>query len=208
MAKGIVYVLSNPAMSGLVKIGYTDKDVAKRIRDLSTTSVPFRFNCLMAKSVDDAQALEKAMHLAFAPHRVNPNRDFFEMPEESAIAFLQWVHGDDVTPEVEQDVAKGDDKVDTAATAKYLRKRRRPPFNFHDMDIRNGSLITFKRDETISAEVVGRRQLSYNGREYSPTELTGQLLGLDDDAHDVQPSPYWTYKGRSLREIYDDFHGG
>ena len=42
----IVYVLTNPAMPGLVKIGMTDRDdVQRRMSDLYTTGVPLPFEC-------------------------------------------------------------------------------------------------------------------------------------------------------------------
>ena len=40
MAEGIVYVLTNPAMPGMVKIGKTGRDVELRLNDLYTTGLP------------------------------------------------------------------------------------------------------------------------------------------------------------------------
>ena len=48
----IVYVLTNPAMPGIVKIGMTDKlEVQPRMRDLYTTGVPLPFDCVIAIEV-------------------------------------------------------------------------------------------------------------------------------------------------------------
>ena len=48
----IVYVLTNPAMPGIVKIGMTDKlEVQPRMRDLYTTGVPLPFDCVIATEV-------------------------------------------------------------------------------------------------------------------------------------------------------------
>ena len=35
----------------------------------------------------------------------------------------------------------------------------------------------------------------------SPVTATRILLGIE---HSVQPSPYWTFNGRSLRDIYNE----
>ena len=45
-SKGIVYVLTNAAMPGLVKIGKTaQKDLNKRLEQLYGTGVPVPFDC-------------------------------------------------------------------------------------------------------------------------------------------------------------------
>ena len=74
----IVYVLTNPAMIGLVKIGRTtQKDIGDRMRQLYTTGVPLPFECEYACRVDDCSKVEKAFHLAFGNTRINSSREFF-----------------------------------------------------------------------------------------------------------------------------------
>lgn len=46
MEYGIVYLLTNPMMPGLVKIGMTtQEDIDKRMKELYTTGVPVPFEC-------------------------------------------------------------------------------------------------------------------------------------------------------------------
>ncbi|MDR1910121.1 MAG: GIY-YIG nuclease family protein, partial [Spirochaetaceae bacterium] len=59
---GIVYVLTNPAMPGLVKIGKTTNEIQNRLNDLNTTGVPFPFDCLYACEVDDCGLVETSLH--------------------------------------------------------------------------------------------------------------------------------------------------
>ena len=74
----IVYVLTNSAMPGLVKIGYTAQDDANsRIAQLYTTGVPVPFTIEYACKVQNAEEVEKALHVAFGPNRINPRREFF-----------------------------------------------------------------------------------------------------------------------------------
>ena len=76
----IIYVLTNEAMPGLVKIGFTDSDVESRMTDLSRASgVPLPFECYFAAEVIDATKLEKTLHQFFAEVRVNPKREFFKI---------------------------------------------------------------------------------------------------------------------------------
>ena len=97
----IVYVLTNPAMPGLVKIGMTDRDdVQNRMKDLYTTGVPLPFECVIAREIEDRQAAETetALHTAFGPNRVNDSREFFEIDPEQVQALLRVMPGRDVTP--------------------------------------------------------------------------------------------------------------
>ena len=68
---GIVYVLSNPAMDGYIKIGKTSGDSARnvigRMRELDTTGIPRAFHCEYAAVVDDNSAVEKNLHIMWTP---------------------------------------------------------------------------------------------------------------------------------------------
>lgn len=76
----LVYVLSNPAMPSLVKIGRTSHDDANiRIAQLYTTGVPVPFTLEFAARVQNAEEVEKAIHIAFGPYRINPKREFFAL---------------------------------------------------------------------------------------------------------------------------------
>ena len=118
----IIYVLTNPAMPGLVKIGMTDKDnVQHRMSELYTTGVPFPFECVAARQINDADALEieKALHTAFSPNRVNPSREFFEIDSEQVQVILRILPGQDVTPGASTQEQDEDQRVAT----EYRRRR-------------------------------------------------------------------------------------
>ena len=97
----IVYVLTNPAMPGIVKIGMTDRpDVQRRMGDLYTTGVPLPFDCVIAREIKDGEAaeIERALHTAFGPNRINPSREFFQVEPEQIEVLLRVMPGRDVTP--------------------------------------------------------------------------------------------------------------
>ena len=76
---GIVYLLSNPAMPRLVKIGETTRDDPQvRMGNLYSTGVPLPFDCELAIEVENETAVERALHQAFEPNRVNPRRELFK----------------------------------------------------------------------------------------------------------------------------------
>ena len=81
MTEGIVYVLTNPGMPGLVKIGKT-KNIEQRLKDLYTTGVPDPFECAYAVKVADMDTVEKAFHAAFDPYRNRKKKEFFRIKPE------------------------------------------------------------------------------------------------------------------------------
>jgi hypothetical protein len=85
MASGFIYFLVNPAMPGLVKIGYTTTSLEQRLAELHTTGVPEPFTIAAAFFVHDPELCEKQLHDLFTAKRKNMNREFFHMPLRSAI---------------------------------------------------------------------------------------------------------------------------
>ena len=194
----IVYVLTNPAMPGLVKIGRTDgDDVGVRLAQLYATGVPFPFSLEFACRVPNPDEVEEALHQAFAPNRVNPKREFFKIEATQAIAILKLLHVEDATQEVKHQPA-GVDAVDEEAARQY--RNRRPNLNFEEMGIPVGSMLTFTRTNA-PAEVIGPKKVRVNGQEMSLSAATKELLGLD---YPVAPGPYWAFQGKPLQEIYNE----
>ena len=123
----IVYVLTNPAMPGIVKIGMTDRpDVQRRMGDLYTTGVPLPFDCVIAREIEDRQAaeIERALHTAFGPNRVNPSREFFQVEPEQVEVLLRVMPGRDVTPQ-DDDQSASSQPYDREASTEFKRRQGR-----------------------------------------------------------------------------------
>ena len=70
--RGHLYVLTNPYMPGLVKIGCTDRTPRERADELSqATGVPGRFKVERSWALDDAHAFERRVHAGLAAYRVS-----------------------------------------------------------------------------------------------------------------------------------------
>jgi hypothetical protein len=73
LAKGYLYILSNPAMAGLLKIGLTTRVVVDRVPELSAaTGVPSVFTVEAYFESSDPQKHEKTVHRELQKHRVFP----------------------------------------------------------------------------------------------------------------------------------------
>ena len=86
---GTAYVLTNPAIWGLVKIGKTNRYISSRPADLYRRGVALPFACVYAGIVKDVDETEKAFHEAFEPRRNNTKREFFEIKPSQAITVLK-----------------------------------------------------------------------------------------------------------------------
>lgn len=198
--KGIIYILSNPAMPGIIKIGKTtQEDVKTRMQQLYQTGVPLPFDCVYAASVNNIDDVEKALHVAFNPNRLNPKREFFEIEAIQAIAIIKLLQIENVSQQVEKE-AEVIDQVELEAGQAYARKR--PNFNFIEMGIPVGSQIYFNSDGE-AATVTSEKFVRFRDTETSLTNATRLALG-EGYAYNVAPGPYWTYNGRKLREIYNE----
>ena len=74
-----------------------------RLYELYSTGVPVPFEWAFAGRVEDEGKVEKAFHLAFGPYRVNPKREFFQIEAEQAIALLELMVVEDVTPQLQME---------------------------------------------------------------------------------------------------------
>jgi hypothetical protein len=70
MSEGFIYVLKNPHMPRLVKIGYTQRSPIARAIELSKhTGVPGSFSVVKSWRINDAAAYEKRIFAMLAAHR-------------------------------------------------------------------------------------------------------------------------------------------
>ena len=203
MEYGIVYLLTNPVMPGLVKIGMTtQKEIYQRMKELYTTGVPLPFECQFACKVkkSDCAKIEKALHTAFEPQRINANREFFRINVGQAKAILELFHHEDVTSDVSEEIENDLTPEDKAATIKA--QVHRPPLNYHEMGMQDGDVLVWKDDPKITVTIVSERKISYEGEETSLSALSAQLKGYK--VKYISPGAHWLYKDRLLNEIYDE----
>ncbi len=198
--EGIIYLLSNPAMPGIIKIGKTTKeDVKLRMKELYSSGVPLPFECLYAAKVKDIDSIEKALHTAFSPDRINPKREFFEIEATQAMAILKLLEIENVSPLVEQE-ANVIDNIEVEAARVYAQKR--PRMNFEEMGIPIGSELSFNNNGEV-ATVISNRTVRFRDEETSLTNATRLALG-EGYAYNVAPGPYWRFNGKRLRDIYNE----
>ena len=198
MSEGTVYVLTNPAMPGMVKIGKTTRDVSFRLADLYSTGVPLPFECEYAALVKDVDETEKAFHIAFHPNRVNPRREFFNIKSEQAIILLKQMAIEDVTPLVQEKANKID--LEALPSVEKFKKLRRPNQNFFEMGLKKGDILKFGRNDEFCT-ILNERQVFYNNEIWFLSNLTKKLL---DTTSPMDGYGSWYFNGKNLQDIYNE----
>ncbi|MEU9098987.1 GIY-YIG nuclease family protein [Streptomyces sp. NPDC048361] len=90
--RGVIYVLTNPFIPGIVKIGRTARKLTERVREISRpTGVPADYEAIYDQIVSDARAAENELHSLLRDHRVNPQKEFFRISVRDAIRAVQGV---------------------------------------------------------------------------------------------------------------------
>ncbi len=189
----IIYILTNEAMPGYVKIGKTSTSLEQRIRELSgSTSVPLPFTCFYACTVKDASFVEHQLHDAFDNSRVNPRREFFQISPERVVSALKLAEIENITPKKDFVESQEDQKA-----LNQVRAEIRARFNFKMVDIPIGAELVFSRDENIKARVVDNQTIEFNGAVTSLSASAQEILGYENS---VQGTAYWMYEGETLDE--------
>lgn len=190
-----VYVLTNEAMPGVVKIGLTDGTIETRIANLSTaTGVPLPFECYYAAEVDDMARVEKLLHQLFAEYRINPKREFFRIDPEKVVLALAIGKFKEVTP--------GEVEVDAEEKAALERsKARRPRINLSAIGIHPGDTLTFSRDEAKVATVSNGNRVLLDGQEMSLSAAALKILAeMGYKTPTASGSEHWMFDGELLDE--------
>lgn len=87
-----LYVMSNPSMPGMFKIGYSNHSPEIRKTQLSrSTSVPTSFEIEYAYHCFNAERLEQELHKYFASSRVSYDREFFQENLDTIIEAVDFL---------------------------------------------------------------------------------------------------------------------
>jgi T5orf172 domain len=198
----IVYILTNEAMPGLIKIGCTNGELASRIRQLYSTGVPLPFELFYACEVTDCASVESKLHDAFGDHRISKGREFFRIAPERVKAALSLA-------EI-REVRLGDEIFETnEIKAEVEAAKRRGRFRLSMIGIVPGTELQLAKDPKIICTTVDdTNKVYYLGDLTSLSDAALQAHNaLGDDWPAVSGPWAWMYKGKRLddlrREIED-----
>ena len=93
MAKGFIYIMTNPALKDMVKIGYASNVEARR-KQLSTTALPYDYEVYATYETSgnlEDKKLHKMIDKLNPDLRVTKSREFFLMSPQEAYDLLEAI---------------------------------------------------------------------------------------------------------------------
>jgi hypothetical protein len=196
---GFVYVLTNAAMPGFVKIGLTRKDdISERLRQLDTTSVALPFECFYSARVPDCGKLEAVLHRVFGEKRIRPNREFFRADPDLAKLIIDLVKIEErPVSDAEQGITPGQ-RDDIEAE----KERKSPRINFDRLGLGVGTVLTLSKYPEISCTVASPGTVMFQGEELSPSRAAVKAINaMGHNWRAASGSEYWTFEGVKLSAL-------
>ena len=194
----IVYILTNECMPDTIKIGVTDV-LEQRVKQLDNSSVALPFQCYYAVEVDNASVIEKKLHEGLDDCRIRQNREFFNTTPEQAKSLLGIVEvmgGKNVTPTI--DIVESPQDHEALKRARKNRER----FNFQILGIDVGTSLEFRKDVTITCEVVDDTQVRFRDEVMSLSKSADIVLReMGYEWTSVRGTIWWCLNGESLHEL-------
>lgn len=217
MAKGLVYILTNPCLDGWVKIGMTERnDIERRLRELNAPpNIPLSYRCYAVYEVDNPQLCEKHIHSlidavddslhareSLSNGRIR-EREFFRITPETAYRVFYNVAALRGDTEKLRLFAPTQEQAQEEEIAESPAKRANNSFKLLGLPI--GEEIFFMFDGSISAKVSDNKNLvEYQGEQYSVSSLARKLLvekrGWLENSH-VNGWRYFTKDGITLSDL-------
>ncbi len=189
MPKGYIYIMTNPALTDMVKIGYATNVEARR-KQLSTTALPYDYEVYATYETSgnlEDKKLHKLIDNLNSDLRVSKSREFFIMSPEDAYELLESIAM----------ISGTQDKLKRTKPVKGKEQNvKKPPVNFTKCGIPIGAELVFTDDPTVVATVVGERKVQYNDE---ITSLSAIAKGIKGYAT-AGPS-YFTYNGKLVADI-------
>lgn len=219
MARGLVYILTNPCLEGWVKIGMTERDdIERRLQELNAPpNLPLSFRCYAVYEVEDPAAVETRIHSIIdrvdsslhareqlANGRIR-EREFFKLSPEAAYGVFK----DIAALREDEDQLKLYTPTEGQAQEQEFAERRTKRSNnsFALLQIDVGEKVSFLYDESIVAQVLdGRNHVAFEGERYSVTGLAAKILieryGWSENLH-VNGWRFFTKDGVTLSDLRD-----
>lgn len=199
MSKGFIYIMTNPCLKNMVKIGYAT-DVESRRKQLSTTALPYEYEVYATYETSgnlEDKKLHKLIDNLNPDLRVSKNREFFMMSPDEAYELLETIALISGTQE-KLSLAVDDSDDDTALQS--ARHPRRSPISFEKCRIPIGAELVYVEDASVVVTVESERKVIYNNEITSLSAIVGQIKGVKS----IQGSLYFTYNGRLLTDIANE----
>lgn len=194
MAKGFIYIMTNPALKDMVKIGYA-QNVETRRKQLSTTALPYEYEVYATYETSgnlEDKMLHKMIDQLNDNLRVSKNREFFVMTPQEAYELLEAIATISGT-KVKLTLVKGKGNGS-------IQPIKRPAINFLKCGIPVGAELVFIDDPEVKVYVQDEHKVLWDEEITSLSAVAGALKHKKA----IQGSAYFMYNGKLITEIAEE----
>ncbi|MFM0737897.1 GIY-YIG nuclease family protein [Paraburkholderia xenovorans] len=192
VASGYVYLLINPSMPGMVKVGCTLRDSKFRARKLYTTGVPTPFEVAFEVFTEDHEKLEGELHSRLANFRVNDDREFFRYPLKDIISLVL-------------DLSKNKNDPDSEFGAVSIFHRLKEKYN-NWMDPSIADVRIVQTNERVWLEITWEKTIAdyLKDQTIKRTDLAF-ICGDDEESNYFQRDDTVTINAKKFTEDFDAY---
>jgi hypothetical protein len=196
---GFVYILTNAAMPGYIKIGLTQADdVAQRLKQLDTTSMPLPFECYYAARVPDCRRIERTLHFVFGEKRTRVNREFFSADPDLVRAVIELVAIKDEEPTDREQLITPEQR----AEIEEVKRTKAERLTLDRLGIPIGAELTFTKDPVVTCEVAGARTVRFRGEEQTLSQAALKAIReMGYNWTSARGAEYWAWNGVKLSAL-------
>ena len=214
--KGYIYIVTNPMMTGYIKIGYA-KDINDRLKTFNTGSIK-DYECYASYEVYSYQ-VDKQVHGIIEllnPRLRVPNKEFFRMEPGEAYELLEhiakitntedrlclWTNGRPIKTCSIQEVLPEAEELPKEYVVKEPQQRR-PKVDMFACGLKPGDVLTCKLDGKTTATVYDEHNIMFEGK---PTGLAAAATKVYINIHgqkccNGQPgADSWIFEGETLQQ--------
>jgi hypothetical protein len=192
MPKGYIYIMTNPALKNMVKIGYAT-DVEGRRKQLSTTALPYEYEIYATYETSgnlEDKKLHKMIDNLNPDLRISKNREFFVLSPEDAYEILESIAIISGTKDKLKKI-----KIPTSKK----QKTKRSPVNFAKCNIPVGAELVFTEDSSVIVTVVDERKVQFNDEITSLSAVSDRIKG-----YSTSGPTFFTYNGKAISQIAEE----
>ena len=185
-----------------LKLGKSSRLPEVRGRELYNTALPLPYEIFATLQTEKYNEAERMLHRSIdriSDLRINKGREFFNIDPESAyeiLADIKELLGDEAILEL-----KGDNVEVSKEEQQGSKRRVSQRFDFYSRGLKDGDVINFLGDETITAVVTGGRHVLFENEQYLLSPLVRELYtrqGNVNSSGAYQGPTYFTYNGIKL----------
>jgi len=188
--KKYLYVITNISMPDICKVGITD-NVEQRLNNLNKTNIPTRFQIYQTFTspfIKNPDILEQEIFKKFEKERVNRKREFIKIHPEKIVSFIEDYRDIDI----EKDTSSKYSKIGLNAGDKVF-------FTYDGNE-----------DKDIFATYDSGINFIFNGKKAALSNHALSIINSGNYLEDgkkwksVQGTLYWSFKGRTIRDLLDE----